>query len=186
MQDTIKKIANPAPLGLVAFGATTILLNLVNAGMLPLTSTVVAMGIFFGGAAQVVAGIMAFNRGDVFPATAFTAYGFFWLTLVFIWSYVPVNAVQMADSHSVAAYLFLWGLFTAGMTLGTCKAPVMLRVVFITLTILFFLLALGDYTGNVSVTRVAGIVGLICGFSAFYTAIAEMLHESGASIRLPF
>ena len=76
------KLANPAPLGLLGFGMTTVLLNLCNAGLMPLTSIVLAMGIFYGGIGQVIAGIMCYKRGDTFGTTAFTSYGLFWLSLV--------------------------------------------------------------------------------------------------------
>ncbi|NNM84490.1 MAG: acetate uptake transporter, partial [Phycisphaerales bacterium] len=74
--------ANPAALGLLAFGSTTVLLNLANIGCYPLNSMILAMGIFYGGLAQVMAGIMEWKKGNTFGTTAFTSYGMFWLTLV--------------------------------------------------------------------------------------------------------
>lgn len=56
------KLANPAPLGLMAFGMTTVLLNLHNAGFFPLNTAILAMGIFYGGTAQVIAGIMEYKK----------------------------------------------------------------------------------------------------------------------------
>ncbi len=70
-------IANPAPLGLLGFGMTTVLLNLHNANIIPLSVVIVAMGFALGGAAQIIAGIMEFKKNNTFGATAFTAYGFF-------------------------------------------------------------------------------------------------------------
>ncbi len=74
--------ANPAPLGLLGFGMTTVLLNLHNAGFYGLGSMILAMGIFYGGLAQIIAGIMEWKKANTFAATAFTSYGVFWLTLV--------------------------------------------------------------------------------------------------------
>src|SRR5512136_3148041 len=76
------KLANPAPLGLMGFGMTTVLLNIHNAGFFPLSAMVLAMGIFYGGIAQIIAGIMESRKGNTFGTTAFTSYGLFWLTLV--------------------------------------------------------------------------------------------------------
>jgi len=73
---------NPAPLGLCAFGMTTVLLNLHNAGYYPLDSMILAMGIFYGGLAQVIAGAMEWKKKNTFATLAFTSYGMFWLTLV--------------------------------------------------------------------------------------------------------
>src|ERR1700749_925221 len=75
-------IANPAPLGLCAFGMTTVLLNIHNAGVYEMNSMILAMGIFYGGLAQVVAGIIEAKKNNTFGLTAFTSYGFFWLSLV--------------------------------------------------------------------------------------------------------
>ena len=74
--------ANPGPLGLMAFGMTTVLLNIHNAGFYELSSMILAMGIFYGGIAQVIAGIMEWKKNSTFGMTAFLSYGLFWLTLV--------------------------------------------------------------------------------------------------------
>ena len=74
--------ANPAPLGLMGFGMTTVLLNLHNAGGYEMNSMILAMGICYGGLAQVIAGIMEWKKNNTFAATAFISYGFFWLSLV--------------------------------------------------------------------------------------------------------
>ena len=80
---TIKDLtANPAPLGLLGFGMTTVLLNIHNAGFFPMSAMILAMGIFYGGIAQVIAGIMEWKKNNTFGTTAFTSYGFFWLSLV--------------------------------------------------------------------------------------------------------
>src|SRR3981081_4755717 len=71
---------NPAPLGLLGFGMTTVLLNLHNAGFYELNSMILAMGICYGGTAQVIAGIMEWRKGNTFATTAFTSYGLFWLS----------------------------------------------------------------------------------------------------------
>jgi len=74
--------ANPAPLGLAAFGMMTVLLNLHNAGAYGLGSMVLGMGICYGGMAQVIAGIMEWKKGNTFGTTAFCSYGLFWLSFV--------------------------------------------------------------------------------------------------------
>jgi succinate-acetate transporter protein len=72
------KLANPGPLGLLGFGMTTILLNLHNAGHIPLSIVIIAMGMALGGLAQIIAGIFEFRNGNTFAGTAFSAYGTFW------------------------------------------------------------------------------------------------------------
>ncbi len=174
---TVDSTANPGPLGLLGFGMTTVLLNLHNAGFFALDGMIMAMGIFYGGIAQIIAGVMEWKKGNTFGATAFISYGSFWLTLVGL-LVIPKQAWGVAaDSVAMGAYLFMWGLFTAGMFIGTLKINRNLQVVFGTLIILFWLLAIGNWTGNTSITQLAGYVGIICGFSAFYTALSQVIGE---------
>lgn len=178
--DTIKindSTANPAPLGLMGFGMTTVLLNLHNAGFMKLSSMILAMGIFYGGIAQVIAGIMEWKKNNTFGTTAFTSYGLFWLTLVWLVLAPKLDQTQATESFGMAAYLFMWGLFTLVMFIGTLKLNRALQVVFFTLTILFFLLAIADHTGNAAIKKFAGYEGIFCGFSAIYTGLAQVLNE---------
>lgn len=171
--------ANPAPLGLMGFGMTTILLNLHNAGFFALDDAILAMGIFYGGIAQIIAGIMEFRKGNTFGLTAFTSYGLFWLSLVYIIQF------GSADPSFMGWYLFLWGLFTAYMFLATLNKNRALQVVFGSLTLLFWGLAIGDWTGNGTITEIAGWIGLFSGASAFYLAAAEVLNETYGRTILP-
>jgi uncharacterized protein len=180
------KLSNPAPLGLAAFGMTTVLLNFHNSGLYGLDTMILAMGIFYGGIGQVIAGIMEFRKGNTFGTTAFCSFGLFWLTLVFLLVFPEMKWWGLKPTAgSMTAYLFMWGLFTGLMFIGTLKANRSLQVVFLSLTILFWLLALGDITGNAAIKLVAGIEGIFCGFSAIYLAIAEVLNEMYGRVILP-
>ncbi|SBS33571.1 Inner membrane protein YaaH [Marinomonas spartinae] len=174
---TVDLSANPAPLGLLAFGMTTILLNLHNSGLFPLGSMILAMGIFYGGLAQVIAGIMEWKKGNTFGTTAFISYGFFWLTLVALIALPKMGLSDGPKGASMVAYLVLWGVFTGGLFIGTLRLSKSLQVVFATLTILFFLLALGDYTGSTTIKHLAGYEGLICGASAVYAGMSQIWDE---------
>ncbi len=177
--------ANPAPLGLLGFGMTTVLLNLHNAGYFDLNTMILAMGIFYGGLAQIIAGIMEWKKNNTFGATAFTSYGLFWLTLVGLIVLPKMALGTAASGTAMAAYLFMWGLFTLVMFIGTLKLNRALQLVFGSLTILFFLLALGEATGNASISTIAGFEGIICGFSAIYTGLAQVLNEVYGRIVAP-
>ena len=170
-----KTMANPGPLGLLGFGMTTVLLNLHNAGLLPLSIVIVAMGIALGGLAQIIAGIRELCQGNTFAGTAFTAYGLFWWSLVLIWVN-PFDGINAATKTDMGYYLLLWGIFTAFMFVGTLKHNRATQVVFGSLTILFMLLALGDFTGNHTITMIAGFEGIFCGLSAIYSAMGQILN----------
>src|SRR3990172_8469714 len=102
--------ANPAPLGLTGFGMTTVLLNLHNAGYFELDSMILAMGIFYGGIAQVLAGYMEWKKGNTFGTTAFTSYGFFWLSLVVLLVLPGLGITTAPDVLALSAYLTMWGI----------------------------------------------------------------------------
>lgn len=169
--------ANPAPLGLLGFGMTTVLLNLKNAGILEMSTMILAMGICYGGAAQVIAGIMEWKKANTFGTTAFISYGLFWISLVGLLVFPAMGWGAAPSKNSMAAYLVMWGIFTAIMFLGTLKLNRALQFVFGSLTILFFLLAAGDATGNEALGVIAGYEGMICGFSAIYAGLAQVLNE---------
>lgn len=177
--------ANPAPLGLMGFGMTTILLNIHNAGFFELNAMILGMGIFYGGLAQVIAGIMEFKKNNTFGTTAFTSYGFFWLSLVALNMIPLLGYGEAADSLSMSAYLFMWGLFTLFMFIGTLHINAALQVVFGTLTILFFLLAIANFTGSSVILTIAGYEGILCGFTAIYAAMAQVLNEVYGKTLLP-
>jgi succinate-acetate transporter protein len=171
--------ANPAPLGLLGFGMTTVLLNFHNSGLYPLDSMILAMGIFYGGIAQIIAGMMEWKKNNTFGTTAFISYGSFWLTLVALLTLPKLTFLGWAgiNDTSFAAYLIMWGIFTAIMFVGTLKLNGALQFVFGSLTILFFMLALGKATGSEDIIHFAGYEGIVCGASAIYTGLAQVLNE---------
>jgi len=177
--------ANPAPLGLMGFGMTTVLLNIHNSGFFPLDSMILAMGIFYGGTAQVIAGIMEWKKNNTFGTTAFTSYGFFWLSLVALILIPKYQLWQAPTNGAMAAYLFMWGLFTSFMYIGTLRVNKALQFVFLSLAVLFFLLAWGDATGSATIKHIAGYEGIVCGFSAIYAAMAQVLNEIYGKIVMP-
>jgi uncharacterized protein len=177
--------ANPAPLGLLGFGMTTVLLNLHNAGFYSLDAMILGMGIFYGGLAQILAGIMEWKKGNTFGTVAFTSYGFFWLSLVALLVLPRLQWGEAPQTAAMVAYLVMWGLFTSAMFIGTLKLNRALQFVFASLAILFFLLAIGDGTESAAIKRLAGYEGIICGLSAIYAAMAQVLNEVYRKTVLP-
>jgi succinate-acetate transporter protein len=154
---------------------------------------ILAMGLAYGGLAQVIVGVMEFKKGNTFGTVAFTSYGLFWWSLVALlvlpsFSFAGISA---PTETAMAAYFFMWGLFTFAMFFGTLKKNRALQFVFASLTILFFLLVARELTenavifGNVTVNTITGYEGVICGLSAVYLAIAEVLNEAHGKTVLP-
>ena len=188
-----EKFANPAPLGLLGFGLTTVLLNLHNAGLFPLDTMILAMGLAYGGLAQVIVGAMEFKKGNTFGTVAFTSYGLFWWSLValLVLPSFGFTGISAPTETAMAAYFFMWGLFTFVMFFGTLKTNRALQFVFMSLAILFFMLTIRELTGNptlfeaVTFNNLTGIEGVICGASAVYLALAEVLNETHQKTVLP-
>jgi succinate-acetate transporter protein len=170
------KTSNPGPLGLIGFGMTSILLNLHNTGIIELSIVIVSMGIALGGLAQIVAGIVALRQGSTFAGTAFTAYGLFWWSLVIIWLN-PTAAIPAGSSASLGFYLLLWGIFTLFLFIATLKHDRATQTVFLTLTLLFLGLALGNFSGIEAVTVASGWIGILCGASAVYASVGQVINE---------
>jgi succinate-acetate transporter protein len=187
MAETIIKdtTANPAPLGLMGFGLTTVLLNLHNAGLIGSGSMILAMGIFYGGLAQIIAGAMEWKKKNTFGTVAFTSYGFFWISLVALIVMPKFGIADASDKRTMAAYLFAWGLFSVVLFVATLKMNRAIMLVFFSLVILFFLLAIGDATGISAVTRIAGYEGILCGLGAIYLGAAQILNEVYGRTILP-
>jgi uncharacterized protein len=177
--------SNPAPLGLLGFGMTTVLLNIHNTGYYGLSAAILAMGIFYGGFAQIFAGWMEWKKGNTFGTVAFTSYGLFWLTLVYLILGPTHGLGDAATKGFMGWYFFFWGFFTFCMFIGTLKINRALQVVFGTLVILFWLLAIRDWAGSTVVGKIAGWEGIICGLSAVYAAVAQILNEVYGKVLLP-
>ena len=177
--------ANPAPLGLLGFGMTTVLLNLHNAGFYNLDSMILAMGIFYGGMAQVFAGIMEWKKGNTFGTTAFTSYGLFWLSLVALLILPRLEWIDPPETAAMTAYFFTWGIFTAVMFIATLKLNRALQFVFFSLALLFFLLALSEILYSPVLKTIAGYEGIVCGLSAVYAGLAQVLNEIFGRTVLP-
>ncbi len=191
----MEKLANPAPLGLLGFGLTTVLLNLHNAGLFGLDTMILGMGLAYGGLAQVIVGIMEFKKGNTFGTVAFMSYGLFWWSLVALWAIPRLSffnegglaPIGAATNTAMAAYFFMWGLFTFVMFFGTLKTNRALQFVFMSLAILFFLLVARELMGNAVswFNTLVGVEGVICGGSAVYLGLAEVLNEAHQKTVLP-
>jgi len=177
------KLANPAPLGLIGFAATTWLLSMVNAGWYDekSMSVVLGMALVYGGTAQAIAGILSYFRGNTFATVAFMSYGAFWISLV---AFVKVFGGG-APASFVGWYLFVWGVFTFYMWISTFRHNMALQLVFLTLWIAFLLLAIGEWFGLGVIHKAGGYVGLVCALIAAYLSAAEVINGDYGRTVLP-
>lgn len=177
--------SNPGPLGLFGFGLTTFLLNMHNVGVFPLSSIIYAMGIFYGGFAQLLAGIFEWHKNRMFTSVVFISYGSFWLTLVLIWILPAAGLAPAPDNIGMGFYLFIWGVFSCCFLIASIKKPRVIFLTFLTLVILFWLLALEKWTEDLRIQKVAGVVGIICSLCAIYAGFGEVINENFGYTLIP-
>lgn len=180
------KLANPTPLGFLGFGFTTTLLCLHYAGFYEWSSVIPAMGIFAGGCAEVIAGVLEYRRGNTFACVCFSFYGLFWMALVGIFFLPILGLAPATPAVALGYFLLIYGIFTFLMFIGTLKGGRLLQFIFALLTALFIILAANCFTGNASLGILGGWVGIVCGASAIYLASADILAEMYGHKVLPF
>jgi len=179
--------ADPGPLGLAGFAMTTFFLSSVNIGWLNEKTTPVVLGLalFYGGLAQLLAGMWEFKKGNTFGATAFASYGAFWISF---WAFVVFYAgkVPKADAtQAVGLYLFAWGIFTAYMWIASFKTTAAVNLIFFLLTITFFLLAFGEWGTSSGLSKLGGYFGLVTALAAWYASFAGVINSTFGKVVLP-
>jgi succinate-acetate transporter protein len=179
--------ADPAALGLAAFALTTFVLSTFNAGLLPATVEPVVLGLalFYGGMAQLIAGIWEFAKGNTFSATAFCSYGAFWMAFWYLVQFTDLSAAGNDAGKGVGVFLLAWGIFTLYMTVAARHTNRAVFLAFIVLTPTFFALAIGAYTGVVTITRIGGWLGLLTALLAWYASFAVVINSTHQRIVLP-
>ncbi len=166
-------LADPAPLGLAAFGFTTFLLSFVNAGILSAAAVSVVMPLAFsyGGLAQLLTGAFEMRRGNTFGFTAFTSYGSFWLFYGFLVLFASMKIITI-PATALGIALILWGLFTLYMWASAIRLNLSLNLTFLFLWLAFFMLGFGAYYSSTTLTRLGGVLGFLTAFFAVYTSFA--------------
>jgi uncharacterized protein len=179
------KLANPGALGLGAFAMTTFMLNIVNADLISKDNLgiVLPMGLIYGGLAQFMAGMWEFKRGDIFGATCFTSYAAFWIALALMIILKDNKVIDPIPREGMAVFLISWGLFSAYATVAAFKVNKAVLITFVLLTILFFLLAIGEW--NDTVHKIGGYEGIVVAVSAWYCSAAILINDKFGRDILP-
>jgi succinate-acetate transporter protein len=174
------KPANPAPLGLAGFGLTTVVLSVINAGLVSsdAVTAVVPLAFAYGGVAQIIAGILEYANGNTFGTVAFTSYGLFWWWFAFLNWTIGGGLIKAPSAAGVGLTLLLWGIFTFYMWIASFHLNRGVWSVFLLLWITFLLLALGDLGGGPGWRTLGGWVGLVTGLDALYVSFAEVANAT--------
>jgi len=182
-EDTVMVVppANPAALGLIAFGLTTVLLSLINAGVLPAGGepVVIPLALAFGGLMQIFAGAFEFKLGNTFGMTAFLSYGAFWWWFAFLLLFAHNHWIDISGAGpTVGVALLLWGVLTLYLWISTFRLPKITFLIFLTLWVTFALLGLGAVSANPNLSHLGGWLGLLCGSLAIYGSFAIVTNAT--------
>ncbi|MDR2974103.1 MAG: acetate uptake transporter [Propionibacteriaceae bacterium] len=182
-------VADPGPLGLAAFAATTFILSVFNAGIVPASVEPVVFGValFYGGIAQLLAGAFEFLKGNLFGATAFCSYGGFWMAFWYLTTHPEHFSAEGAANKAtgVGVFLLAFTIFTAYMTVAVTRVNAGLTFTFTVLLIAFLGLTVGDLAGIEAATRVGGWFGLAASLGAWYCSAAGVLSFTFGRSVLP-
>jgi succinate-acetate transporter protein len=181
-------IADPGPLGLAAFAGTTFFLSVVNSGMLgeSVQTVVLGLALFYGGLAQLLAGMWEFVKGNTFGGLAFTSYGAFWMSFWYLLNHLPTAAPPKDLFHGVGVYLLMWAIFTAYMTVAATRTTGAILAVFALLTLTFLALAIG-WLDNHSTgwIKLGGWIGIVTALAAWYASFAGVTNSTFRRTVLP-
>ena len=175
-------LADPGALGLAAFALTTFVLSMSNSGLVPSSAAVLGLALFYGGIAQVIAGIWEFYNRNTFGATAFTSYGAFWLAF---WYLESTGGNIVAGASGMGTFLLAWAIFTLYMTVAAKKTNGSIFAVFVALTITFLFLAIGAYTGITAIHQLGGWFGILTALLAWYGSFAVVFNSTAGRAVLP-
>lgn len=190
-------IADPAPLGLAAFAGTTFFLSVVNTNMLSagVTGSVLGLALFYGGLAQLLAGMWEFARGNTFGALAFSSFGGFWLSYWYLVDHVAPGLEKTAKPldfhHSLGLYLLVWAIFTAYMTIAATRVSGAVLAVFVALTLTFIALSIGEFAIDLNATppngwtKLGGWLGLVTAVLAWYASLAGVMNATAKRVVFP-
>ena len=181
-------IADPGPLGLAGFAMTTFVLSVFNTNMIDgsLGTSVLALALFYGGIAQLLAGMWEFRKGNTVGALAFTSYGAFWLS--YYWLVHDIAAgLQPADQayKAVGLYLLAWTIFTAYMTIAALRTNGAVLAVFVALTLTFLFLTIGDFAKSTGIDKVGGWLGIVTALLAWYASFAGVTNSTWGKTVMP-
>ena len=175
------RFADPAALGLAAFGLTTFVLSFANAGWIPGGGvSVLGLALFYGGIGQVIAGVWEFANKNTFGATAFTSYGLFWMAAWFL-----LTSGNKVDAPGVGLFFLAWAIFTLYMTFAAIKTNLIILLVFIALTLTLVFLAISEFANSVPIQHIGGYLGILTAIFAFYGSFATVINATFKRVVLP-
>ncbi len=181
------EIADPGPLGLAGFAATTLVLSVTNAGLVDasVALAVLPLAMFYGGLAQFMAGMWEFRKGNTFGATAFPTYGAFWMAFAFYAWFFQDKIPAQFQGQATGMFLLVFTLVTAYLCVPAMRTSGAVLLVFVALALTFVFLCIGAFAGSKGLGHVGGWIGIITALLAFYASFAVVTNATWKRTLLP-
>jgi len=187
-----RKFGNPAPLGLLVFGGTTLLLSfmLVNTKGVNIDNMIVSLALPYGGLVQILVGMWEMAAGNTFGATLFTAFGSFWISYATI--YWPNSGILAAYAdapdqleNALGIYLAMFMILTFVFFLASFRTSIVLSATLFFIFMTFMLLSIGKFRASVATGKAGGAMGIAGGALATYLGAAGLLTPETSFFTLP-
>jgi succinate-acetate transporter protein len=181
------QIADPGPLGLAGFAMTTFVLSVFNTNMISgtVSAAVLPLALFYGGLAQLLAGMWEFRKGNTFGAVAFSSYGAFWLSFAAYVKFVAPGLDPADAGNATGLFLLAWAVFTLYMTVASMRTNGAVLAVFVTLSITYILLTIGAFAGSPNWDKAGGAMGIVTAVCAWYASFAAVTNGTWGRTVLP-
>ena len=177
--------ATPDPLGLWAFTVGAFLGNLPDTGLVAHAGLTITVAVLLGGATQLLAGLQAFRVGSTFAATAFSAFGLFWIVIGLNDWLTGLHLLPSTDLTTLGWYLIAWTVFAVLLFGAALRLN---RALAVTVGLSCFGLlakAVGCFTGQIVSTRIGAWLLIACAATALYTTAAQFWNNAYQRTVLP-
>lgn len=175
------EVADPTTLGLFGLAIVTLVASSQKMELTSGLSLVLPWAIFLGGIAQLIASLFDFKHNNLFGATAFSAYGLFWIGMAMSWLIKLGcfgNTLAEAVDVKQLGFVFIgYMILTIVFTISGLKMSKAMFVLLLLIVVLFLGLALDSFGCGHVWHAVAAYAELAISLLTFYVLAAKYLNS---------
>lgn len=175
------EVADPTVLGLFGLAIVTLVASSQKLEWTSGLSFVLPWAIFLGGVAQIIASMFDFKHNNLFGATAFSAYGLFWVGMAMSWliklGCFGETLAQAADVKQLGFVFIGYMILTIALAISGLKMSKAMFVLLVLIVVLFLGLALDSFGCGHVWHSVAAYSELAISLLTFYVLVAKYLNS---------
>jgi succinate-acetate transporter protein len=173
------EVADPTTLGLFGLAIVTFVASSQKLGLTDGLSYVLPWAIFLGGFAQLIAAMFDFKHNNLFGATAFSAYGLFWLGTGMVWliqlGCMGDTLAAQVDKAQLGFIYVGYAILSLVLTVSTIKMSKAMFLLMALIVVLFVGLAADAYGCGHIWHSVAAYAEMAIAIVTFYVLSAKYL-----------